>query len=95
MTRLKTLGPINIAIGQGLTFDYFDDVRKIIEPARSDLFFIDRYLEAEFVSQICAPCRPWCFNTSPQPIYKIPALCSAVEVFVEQTGAKSEHPFHE
>ena len=49
--RMKTIGPINTVVGQGLAFHYFDEVRKIIEPARTDLFFIDRYLDAEFVSR--------------------------------------------
>src|SRR5688572_5568972 len=49
--RMKTIGPLNTAIGKGLVFDYFDEVRKLIEPARKDLFFIDPYIDAEFVSR--------------------------------------------
>lgn len=49
--RMKTLGPINTAIGHGQVFDYFDEVRKIIESANQDLLFVDPYLDAEFVSR--------------------------------------------
>lgn len=47
--RMKTIGPVNTQIGHGRVFDYFDEVRKIIEPAKHDLLFVDPYLEAEFV----------------------------------------------
>ncbi len=49
--RMKTLGPVNVAVGHGMTFDYFDEIRKIIEVAKQDLFFVDPYLDAEFVSR--------------------------------------------
>ncbi|MFO0700258.1 MAG: hypothetical protein U0236_13625 [Nitrospira sp.] len=49
--RLKTVGPLTKAVGHGLVYDYFDEVRKIIETARTDLLFVDRYLDAEFVSR--------------------------------------------
>lgn len=49
--RLRTVGPLTVAVGQGSVFDYFDEVRKIIETAKLDLFFVDPYLDAEFVSR--------------------------------------------
>jgi hypothetical protein len=49
--RLRTVGPISSAIGAGAVFDYFDEVRQIIETASSDLLFVDPYLDAEFVSR--------------------------------------------
>jgi len=49
--RLRTVGPLTVAVGQGAVFDYFDEVRKLIETAKSDLLFVDPYLEAEFVSR--------------------------------------------
>lgn len=39
--RMKTIGPVNAALGHGDVFDYFDEIRKIIEPAKQDLFFVD------------------------------------------------------
>jgi hypothetical protein len=32
--RMKTSGPISTAIGQGMVFDYFDELRKISEAGR-------------------------------------------------------------
>jgi hypothetical protein len=49
--RMTTLGPISTAIGAGAVFDYFDEVRKVIEGASTDLLFVDPYLDAEFVSR--------------------------------------------
>ena len=49
--RMKTIGPVNAAMGHGRVFDYFDEIRKIIEPAKQDLLFVDPYLDAEFVSR--------------------------------------------
>src|SRR5215472_14437548 len=39
--RMKSVGPLSIAIEQGRPFDYFDEVRKIIERASNDVFFVD------------------------------------------------------
>jgi hypothetical protein len=49
--RLQTTGPTSAAVGQGMVFAYFDELRKIIELARQDILFVDPYLEAEFVSR--------------------------------------------
>jgi hypothetical protein len=49
--RYHTLGPVNSAIGQGEVFDYFDEIRKIIELAKTDLLSVDPYLDTEFVSR--------------------------------------------
>jgi len=49
--RLNTVGPLSISVEQGGVFDYFDEIRKVIEAAKSDVFFVDPYLDAEFVSR--------------------------------------------
>jgi hypothetical protein len=49
--RLKTVGPLTFAVDQGAVFDYFDEVRQLIETAKSELLFVDPYLDAEFVSK--------------------------------------------
>jgi hypothetical protein len=49
--RMKTLGPMNVAVGHGMVFEYFDEIRKIVEVAKQDVFFVDPYLDAEFVSR--------------------------------------------
>ena len=38
---MKTLGPLNVVVGQGLVFDYFDEIRKQIALAKSALFIVD------------------------------------------------------
>lgn len=49
--RMKTVGPMTVAVSTGNVFDYFDEVRKVIETAKTDLLFVDPYLDAEFVSR--------------------------------------------
>lgn len=49
--RMQTVGPMTVAVGTGSVFDYFDEVRKVIESAKIDLLFVDPYLDAEFVSR--------------------------------------------
>ena len=49
--RMETVGPTTVAIPQKRVFEYFDEIRKIIELARQDLLFVDPYLDAEFVSR--------------------------------------------
>jgi hypothetical protein len=49
--RMETVGPLSVPVAHGQVFDYFDEVRKVIEMAKQDLFFVDPYLDAEFVSR--------------------------------------------
>lgn len=49
--RMNTTGPVAAAVATGQVFDYFDEVRQIIEQATSDVLFVDPYLDAEFVSR--------------------------------------------
>lgn len=49
--RMETVGPLSAAIGAGSVFDYFDEIRKILEGASADLLLVDPYLDAEFVSR--------------------------------------------
>ena len=49
--RMKTTGPVNVAIGHGYVFDYMDTMRKIIGQAKTDIMFVDRYMNANFISQ--------------------------------------------
>ena len=48
--KMETVGPTNLAVSSGMVFSYFDELRKIIEMAKSDILFVDPYLDAEFVS---------------------------------------------
>jgi hypothetical protein len=49
--RMKVGSPTSTAIAGGGVFDYFDEIRKVIAEARADLFFVDPYLDAEFVGR--------------------------------------------
>jgi hypothetical protein len=48
---LSTAVPLNVAVASGQVFDYFDEVRKIVERTTVELFFVDPYLDADFVSR--------------------------------------------
>ena len=41
----------SVVVAQGQMLEYFDEVRKFIESARTEVFFVDPYLEADFVSR--------------------------------------------
>ena len=49
--RLHSTGLLSVGINSGRVFDYFDEIRKIIESAKTDLLVVDAYLDAEFVSR--------------------------------------------
>jgi hypothetical protein len=45
------VGQTSVVIPQGRVFEYFDEIRKVIETARAEVFFVDPYLDADFVSR--------------------------------------------
>jgi hypothetical protein len=49
--RLATVGPVNVAVGSGQPFQYFDQVRKIMKEAAADVFCVDPYLNDDFVAR--------------------------------------------
>ena len=49
--RLNEVGPLSVAIPQGAVLDYFEEVRRVLTSARVELFFVDPYIDAEFVSR--------------------------------------------
>ena len=83
--RLKAVGPLTAAIDKGSVFDYFDEVRKLIEEAQSDLLFVDPYLDAEFVSRYLPHVRP---GVAVRLLgkEKISTLVPAVQIFVQQNS---------
>lgn len=48
---LRNPTPQSISIASGSVFDYFDEIRKAVELAKSDILFVDPYLDAEFLSR--------------------------------------------
>src|SRR5262249_4873253 len=85
--RMESLGPLSVSVSQGLTFDYFDEVRKIIEVAKKDLFFVDPYLDAEFVSRYL-PHIGSGVTIRLLTRYKLQALLPAVDLFSQQSKSK-------
>lgn len=84
--RMKTIGPVSVAINNGGVFDYFDELRKIIETATNDLYFIDPYLDAEFVSRYLGSVAKN-VNIRLLAREKIETLIPAVQSFSAQHGA--------
>ena len=56
--RMETVGPISAVVETGAVFEYFDEVRKIIEGATADLLFVDPFIDAEFVSRYLPHVKP-------------------------------------
>jgi hypothetical protein len=81
--RFKTIGPVNIAIGQGEVFRYFDAIRAVIELANSDLFFVDRYMGPDFVSKYLPLVRPG-VTVRLLTLDKLPALIASTTAYARQ-----------
>lgn len=83
--RLQTLGHI----GQGLVFDYFDELRKPISLAKSDVLFVDPYLDADFVSRYL-PSVSGSVTIRLLGRERMKSLIPAALMFAEQNKAKVE-----
>jgi hypothetical protein len=86
---LQTRGPLSSAVGHGMVFDYFDELRKIIEPAQSELFFVDPYLDADFVSRYL-PHASQGVAIRLLTREKLSTLLPAVKAFAQQSGKQIE-----
>ena len=87
--RMKTVGPLSVAISGGRPFDYFDEIRKIMEMARNDLLFVDPYLDAEFVSRYLPQITSG-VTVRLLTLKKLSSLLPAVETLVAQSGLRVE-----
>ena len=96
--RMETVGPVNVAVQRGMVFDYFDEVRKILETANQDLLFVDPYLDAEFVSRYLSHVRSG-VEIRLLGREKLATLLPAVDAFVNQTNStikvRSAAGFHD
>jgi len=96
--RMRTLGPANVAVGQGLVFDYFDEIRKQVALAKSDLLFVDPYLDAEFISRYL-PHVPDGIAVRLLAREKLGSLLPAAKLFAQQSGihieVRSAEKFHD
>lgn len=83
--RLNEVGPLSVAIDKGSVLDYFEEVRKVLVTARQELFFVDPYLDAEFVSRYMPHVPPGvCVRLLGKK--GITALVSSVELAAQQFG---------
>jgi len=75
----------SFVIRDGAVFEYFDELRKIIELAKIDILFIDRYLDPSFVARFL----PHVSSEVPVRLLtrnRIEALLPAVDTFASQYG---------
>lgn len=83
--RLNEVGPLSAAIDRGAVLDYFEEVRRVVVTARQELFFVDPYLDAEFVTRYM-PHIPSGVTVRLLGKKQISALLSAVELAAQQYG---------
>jgi hypothetical protein len=81
---METVGPVSAPVAQGQVFDYFDEVRKVIEIAKQDLLFVDPYLDAEFVSRYLCHVSPG-VTVRLLTHKKLGTLLPAVDLFAAQS----------
>ena len=79
----------NIAVEQGRVFEYFDEIRKIIELATEEVFFIDPYLDADFVSRYLAFVKDG-VRIRLLTSQKLASLIPAITAFVQERGTEIE-----
>jgi hypothetical protein len=96
--RMETVGPLSVPIAHGQVFDYFDEVRRLIEMAKEDLFFVDPYLDAEFVSRYLGHVSGG-VTIRLLAREKLPTLLPAVDLFTKQSAhaiqVRSAPHFHD
>lgn len=83
-------GNTSIAIEQGRVFDYFDEIRKIVEGASKQLFFIDPYLDAEFVSRYLTQVKPGVKIRLLTSNDKLVSLLPALKALIDQNQSEVE-----
>ncbi|SRR5712692_1509938 len=87
--RMQTVGPLSISIQHRMVFDYFDEIRKMIEEAKQDILFGDPYLDTEFVSRYLEHIAVG-VTTRLLTREKLSTLLPAVDLFIQQSKKKVE-----
>lgn len=87
---LKSDGGTTIVVEPGKTYQYFDELRRVIEAARKDLLFVDPYLDADFVSRYLPSIHKGVAARLLTSDRKIKTLVPAVTEFVRESGSKVE-----
>ena len=80
------LGCGSVVVGEGRVFDYFDELRKVIETASDEAFFVDPYLDADFVSRYLPHVAEGVSIRLLSGSKKRATLLPAVESFAQQFG---------
>ena len=95
---LQLDGPLSISVHTGNRFDYFNEVRKIIEMANNDIFFIDPYLDVEFVNTYLPQVKKGISIRLLADRY-VAKLVPAAKLFTQQNGTnidvRSSQGFHD
>ena len=95
---LRSPNPQSVSVSTGSVFNYFDELRKAIELAKSDLLFVDPYLDADFASRYLPFVTP---GTTVRLLAreKIASLVAAADLYAQQSGAvievRSSSGFHD
>jgi hypothetical protein len=87
--RFITGGRVSAAFDAGQQFDFYDELRKVIETAQSDVFFVDRWMGADFVTQYLPHVRA---NVVARLLTreKLAPLLASANVYSTQYGTKVE-----
>ncbi|MBC7919135.1 MAG: hypothetical protein H7Y28_15135 [Rhodoferax sp.] len=82
--RMKTQGPLTIAVDAGKPFQYFEEIRQILSQAKSEVFFVDPYLDSEFVARYLPQVGNGVSVRLLTNIKMIAKLVPAVQMFAQQ-----------
>ena len=88
--RMRTSGPATIAVPQGNVFEYFDEIRKVLEQATQEVLFVDPYLDADFVSRYLSSIRTGVTIRLLTTEKKLSVLLPAVDLFIKQNTSTVE-----
>ena len=80
------LGRSSVVVAEGRVFEYFDELRKLIETARDEVFFVDPYLDADFVARYLPYVAEGVSIRLLSGSKKRATLLPAVESFAQQFG---------
>jgi hypothetical protein len=86
---LRIPNPQSMSVSTGAVFEYFDEVRKLVELAKSDVLFVDPYLDADFVSRYL-PSVAQGVSIRLLGRERIASLVPAATLFRQQSSARVE-----
>jgi len=84
--RMRVVGSTNVAIGHGRVFDFFNEVRKLVELANAEVFFVDPYLDADFASRYLPGVRAGVAIRLLTSDKRLSSLLPAVDLFAQQAS---------